>query len=154
MSMTDELRKLADLHQEGHLTDAEFAEAKRMLLVSGAAANPLPSPTDKPSASDAAGETIEKTYQSSRWSAGNLFFPDRLTLADDGMLFRKGALFGSSAEHISYRAIASIRVKNGIFLANITIETSGGSQPIFINGLWKSEARDIQDAIRAFQHGG
>jgi len=154
MSMTDELRKLADLRQEGHLTDAEFAEAKRMLLASGASAHPPSGPTGKPAACDGAGESTDKTYRSSRWSAGNLFFPDRLTLADDGMLFRKGALFGSSAEHINYRAIASVRVQNGIFLANITIETSGGSQPIYINGLWKAEAREIQDTIRSFQLGG
>ncbi len=75
-------------------------------------------------------------------------------LASDGMVFRKGALFGSSEEHISYRAIASVRVRNGIFLAEICIETSGGSQPIFINGIWKSDAREIQDKIRLFQRTG
>jgi hypothetical protein len=70
------------------------------------------------------------------------------------MLFRKGALFGSSEEHINYRAVASFRIKNGIFLSNVSIETSGGSQPIFINGLWKSEAKEIQDTLRAFQKTG
>lgn len=67
------------------------------------------------------------------------------------MLFRKGAMFGSNEEHINYQAVASIRVKNRLFLADVSIETSGGSQPIFINGLWKSEAKEIQDTIRAFQ---
>jgi hypothetical protein len=44
-----------------------------------------------------------------------------------------------------------VRVTNGVFLANLSIETSGGSQPIFINGLWKSDARQIQEAVRVFQ---
>jgi hypothetical protein len=66
-------------------------------------------------------------------------------------MFRKRRLFGSKEEHINYRAIASIRIKNGIFLSNISIETSGGSQPIFINGLWKTDAKEIQDGIRASQ---
>ena len=35
-------------------------------------------------------------YRSSRWSTGNLFFPDSLTLAGDAILFHKGRLFGSS----------------------------------------------------------
>jgi hypothetical protein len=99
----------------------------------------------------AVGPTEEKTYRSSRWSNGNTFFPDSLTLARDGILFRKGRFFGSTEERISYKAIASLRVANGVFLSSISVETSGGSQPIFINGLWKSDAREIQDGIRAFQ---
>ena len=67
------------------------------------------------------------------------------------MLFRKRSLIGSREEHINYKAVASVRVKNGLFLANLSIETSGGSQPIFINGLWKSDAQEVQDLIRAYQ---
>ena len=32
MSLTEELRKLAELHQEGHLNEQEFADAKRRLI--------------------------------------------------------------------------------------------------------------------------
>src|SRR5512140_2052163 len=150
MNLTDELRKLADLHREGQLSDGEFAAAKERLLrteapVSKASAGETPAPGP---------ESEERTYHSSRWSAGNLFFRDRLTLAGDGMHFRKGALFGSQEENIKYRAVASLRVKNGIFLANLSIETSGGSQPIFINGLWKADAREIQATVQARQKTG
>ena len=153
MSLTDELRKLAELHQAGHLTAQEFSDAKRRLIADGRAESPT-LPNEERAAPDGAAHIEEKAYQSSRWSAGNLFFPDRLTLANDGILFRKGAMFGSSEEHINYRAVASFRVKNGIFLSQVSIETSGGSQPIFVNGLWKSEAKEIQDTIRAFQGRG
>ena len=149
MNLTDELRKLAELHQEGHLNDQEFADAKRRLIAESRDEPPTPSKT-----SEAAVQFAEKSYRSSRWSSGNFFFPDSLTLASDGMVFRKGALFGSSAEHINYRAVASVRINNGIFLSDVCIETSGGSQPIFVNGLWKSEATEIQDTIRAFQRRG
>ncbi|HTB79705.1 MAG TPA: SHOCT domain-containing protein [Opitutaceae bacterium] len=151
MNLTDELRKLAELHQEGNLSDQEFADAKRRLIAESDAEPSAATPQEENAASEGAVEVDEKKYRSSRWSSGNFFFPDTLTLSSDGMLFRKGAMFGSSEEHINYRAVASFRVKNGIFLSNLCIETSGGSQPIFINGLWKSEAREIQDAIRAFQ---
>jgi len=70
------------------------------------------------------------------------------------MIFRKGALFGSSDEHINYRAVASLRISNGVFLSEVCIETSGGSQPIVVNRLWKSEAKEIQNTIRAFQRRG
>ncbi len=147
MSITDELQKLADLHDKGKLSDQEFADAKKRLLAENGGGVPGDGkPTD--------GGMSEKTYWSSRWSAGNLFFRDSLTLAGDGMLFRKGAMFGSSEERINYRTVASVRIKNGVFLADVTIETSGGSQPIFINGLWKSQAKEIQDSIRVLQRGG
>ena len=149
MNLTDELRKLAELHQEGHLNDQEFAAAKRRLI-----AESHNEPLTPSTPSEAAVQFAEKSYRSSRWSSGNFFFPDSLTLASDGMVFRKGALFGSSKEHINYRAVASFRIDNGIFLSDVCIETSGGSQPIFVNGLWKSEATEIQDTIRAFQKRG
>ena len=98
-------------------------------------------------------DTEMNTYWSSRWSVGNHFFRDSVALAADGIQFRKRRLFGSNEEHINYRAVASIRIKNGVFLSNVSVETSGGSQPIFINGLWKSDARKVQDAIRAHQEG-
>lgn len=159
MNLSEELRKLAELHSEGHLTPVEFAEAKARLIAQvGATPTAAPSPTEgnapiaAPIVAPAATlQMEEKTYKSSRWSAGNLFFPDKLTLASDGIIFKKGALFGSDEEHINYRTIASFRITNGIFLSNICIETSGGSQPIFVNGLWKSAAKEIQDTIRSFQ---
>lgn len=150
MSLTDELRKVADLRQDGHLNEQEFADAKRRLIADDSPRAPTAQPERRP-VPDGVARIAEKSFQSSRWSSGNLLFPDRLTLASDGLLFRKGAMFGSSEEHINYRAVASFRIKNGIFLSTVSIETSGGSQPIFVNGLWKSEAKDIQDTIRAFQ---
>ncbi len=153
MNLTDELRRLAELHQQGHLNAQEFTDAKRKLLAESHANAPA-SVNEKRAHLSAQIKIEEKCYQSSRWSSGNLIFPDRLTLASDGMLFRKGALFGSDEELINYRSVASFRITNRIFLANITIETTGGSQPIFMNGLWKSEAKMIQDTIRAFQRNG
>ena len=152
MNLTAELQKLADLHQAGQLTAEEFTEAKRRLLQQGTDAASGPGNIRSTDAEEGT-RVAEKSYRSSRWSAGNFFFRDRLTLASDGMLFRKGSLLGSNEERIQYRAVASIKLKKGIFLSDLCIETSGGSQPIFINGLWKSEAREIQDTIRGFQRG-
>jgi hypothetical protein len=151
MNLTDDLQKLAGLHRDGQLTDGEFASAKARLLGTGAAgATPIAAPVVL-NAPPPPAATGRKSYRSSRWSSGNLFFPDRLTLAGDGLHFRKGALFGSDEEHIAHRAIASLKVANGILLADLTIETAGGSQPIHINGLWKSAAREVQAAVQAAQ---
>jgi Short C-terminal domain/Bacterial PH domain len=152
MNLTDELQKLAELRREGVLSEQEFGEAKRKLLAQEPGEVP-PSPPegDKAGVADEADRVEQRTFWSSRWSSGNLFFRDSVVLAADGIMFRKRSLFGSKEEHINYRAIASVRVTNGVFLSNISIETSGGSQPIFINGLWKSDAREVQDGIRSAQ---
>lgn len=148
INLTDELQKLAGMHRDGQLSDGEFAAAKARLLEADAR-RALPTVLAAPPPTAVATET--KTYKSSRWSSGNLFFPDRLTLASDGLHFRKGALFGSEEENISYRAIASLKVNNGVFLSDLTVETSGGSQPVHLNGLWKTAAREIQVAVQAAQ---
>ena len=151
MGITDELGKLADLRREGHLTEQEFADAKRQLLRQGDADAPTLSKSQNERVTAGVIPIEEKTFQSSRWTSRNLFFPDALILASDGIIFRKGSLFGSSEEHINYDAVASFRINNGILFSNVSIETSGGSQPIVVNGLWKSKAKEIQDTIRAFQ---
>lgn len=158
MALTTELQQLADLHSRGQLSDGEFAEAKARLIASTAIPTRLAAPPPgkdraatgaAPAAASAA--MASQTFWSSRWSKGNLFFRDRLTVGGDGLTFRKGAMFGSNEEHIAFHAIASLKVENGIFLANLTVETSGGSQPIFINGLWKSDARELQAIVRGYQ---
>jgi len=151
MNIADELQKLASLRKDGSLTDDEFADAKRRLLAKEGELGATEPLTSEEKQLAAVKPIEELTYRSSRWSRGNLFFPDSLTLASDGILFRKGRLFGSSEERINYKALASLRVANGLFLSSLSVETSGGSQPIFINGLWKSDAKKIQGEIRAFQ---
>lgn len=154
MNLTDELRKLAALHAEGHLTDAEFTAAKQRLIAEDGPAPSSSTAGESGPITTSTGLIEEKKFRSSRWSSGNLFFPDALTLASDGLLFRKGALFGSSEEHVHYSAVASFKITNGLFLSSVSIETSGGSQPIFVNGLWKADAKEIQDTIRVFQRRG
>jgi hypothetical protein len=151
MNISDELCKLADLRREGHLTEQEFAEAKRQLLLQGNAEPQLKSQNE--GVTEALIKIEEKTYYSSRWTSGNIFFPDALILESDGIVFQKRSLFGSREEHINYKAVASFRITNGIVFSTISIETSGGSQPIVVNGLWKSDAKEIQDIFREFQRG-
>jgi len=151
MNLTDELCRLTELRQNGHITEQEFSDAKRQLLTYGNA-KPVTLPNSRSEYPDNGFIRIEeKRYESSRWTSGNIFFPDALVLASDGITFRKGNLFGSREEHISYKAVASFRITNGVLFSTISIETSGGSQPIVVNGLWKSEAKEIQDALRELQ---
>jgi hypothetical protein len=151
VNIADELERLAVLRREGSLSDSEFANAKQRLLGGDPQAPAGATERTAEVQSEIQPLAADRVFRSSRWSRGNLFFPDSLSLAGDGILFRKGRMLGSSEERISYRAIASLRVVNGVFLSNLSVETSGGSQPIYINGLWKSDAREIQELIRGYQ---
>jgi len=94
---------------------------------------------------------MNKRYASSRLTSGNLLFPDEVTVAEDGIHFIKRRIFGSDEEIITYGKIASVKLNSGILFADITVETTGGSQPIFINGLMKGAAQEIKEAIRFYQ---
>jgi len=151
MNVTDELCRLAELRQEGHLTEQEFADAKRQLLSQG---NTKPLAFAQSQSYNQRKSFIpieEKEFRASRLTSGNLFFQDALVLASHGIIFRKGNLFGSTEENISYNAIASFRITNGILFSTISIETTGGSQPIVVHGFWKSEAKEIQEILREYQ---
>lgn len=151
MNISDELRRVADLRREGYLTEEEFAEAKRQILClgNGETKPPIAGPNEETTFElDQVEETI---YYASRMTSGNVFFPDEVVLESDGIVYLKRGLFGSRAEHINYRAIASFRVTHGIFFSTITIETTGGSQPIVVNGLWKEDAKELQEILREHQ---
>jgi hypothetical protein len=90
-------------------------------------------------------------YRSSRWTGGNLFFPDTIEILPDGVHYTKARLLGSNEEIINFRHIASVKINNGIFFASVRIDSSGGSVPIKVKGLGKKGARAIRDSISAMQ---
>ena len=92
----------------------------------------------------------ETTYQSSRLMIGNILFPDTLTLSNDGISFREGSLFGSKAKRINYREVAFVRIKRGNLFSDVCIELIR-KQPIFLDGLWDDESKEIKEIIRSFQ---
>ncbi len=94
---------------------------------------------------------MDKTYKSSRLTKGNFWFPDHVTIAPDGIHFLKRRIFGSDEEIINYDQIASVKINSGVLWADISVETAGGSQPVFINGLPKGDAQEIKEAIRRYQ---
>ncbi|RMG06289.1 MAG: hypothetical protein D6731_26130 [Planctomycetota bacterium] len=88
-------------------------------------------------------------YPSSRWSRGNLIFPDRIRLEQDAVVFEKRHLVGGEEESIRYEQIASVSVQRGLFLADLLFETTGGSEPVFLNGLWNRQAERAKAELTA-----
>jgi len=81
-----------------------------------------------------------RVFQASRWTRGNFFFPDRLRLEAEAVVFIKRHLVGSEEESIRYEQIASVSVQRGLVFADLMFETTGGSEPVLLDGLWIGEA--------------
>lgn len=94
---------------------------------------------------------MPQQYQSSRLTSGNLLFPDTISVDTDGVHYEKRRLLGSNEEVVSYRQIASVKVRNGILFATLQIETAGGSQPVVMKGLAKNDAKVIRESIQRMQ---
>ena len=75
-------------------------------------------------------------YTASRWTRGNLLFPDRLRLEPEAVVFEKRHLIGGEEETIRYEQIASVSIQRGFLFAELLFETTGGSEPVFLNGVW------------------
>ncbi len=90
-------------------------------------------------------------YHASRFTSGNRIFPASITVDGNQIRYRKNRWFGSTEEAINCQHVSSLRVTHGMIWSNMTIETSGGSQPIQINGLSHSAAEAIEAAVRKAQ---
>lgn len=90
-------------------------------------------------------------YRSSRLTSGNRIFPSSLEVEGHQITYRKRRWFGSTEETINCDHISSMRASHGMVFSSVTIESSGGSQPIVVNGLHKGDARALEEAVRATQ---
>jgi hypothetical protein len=94
---------------------------------------------------------MPSVYHASRLTTGNRIFPANITVDGNQIRYRKNRWFGSTEEAINCQHVSSVRATHGMIWSNLIIETSGGSQPIQINGLSRTAAESIEAAIREAQ---
>lgn len=92
-----------------------------------------------------------ETFQASRWTKGNLLFPTIIVVTDKSVVRRKRSLFGSDEMSIGIAKIASVHIKTGIFWSDITIESTGGTDPLTSHGHTKGDARRIKELLEQYQ---
>ena len=90
-------------------------------------------------------------YRASRLTSGNRIFPSSLEVEGHQITYRKRRWFGSTEETINVDHISSMRASHGLMFSSVTIESSGGSQPIVVTGLRKGDARKLEASVRAVQ---
>lgn len=94
------------------------------------------------------------TYTASRMMGGSwtkVVYPDTLIVGDNTVKIIKKQKLGMTnyEEELNYSKIASVRVFNGIFFSDLTIETHGGSVNDFtIKYLPKKSAKEAEKHIK------
>jgi hypothetical protein len=87
----------------------------------------------------------------SRFTSGNAIFPVQVAVFADRVSRYKPRFLGHTEDSITLRQIASVKVQSGPVFADVVIDTTGGSPPVLIHGLWKKDAVALSAAIAAAQ---
>jgi len=95
---------------------------------------------------------LPQEFKASRWTRGNRVFPTRISISRERVLRIKPRLFGSMEESIAIDKVASVRLSNGIFFSDVSIESTGGSEPITSHGHRRRDAQQIRALIESLQH--
>ncbi len=93
-------------------------------------------------------------FVASRWTSGNLIFPVRIEVTPERISRVKPKWIGSTEESMPMAKVASVSIDTGLIFASIRVESSGGSNPIFSTGHYKSDVRDIRDLVQRYQQSG
>jgi hypothetical protein len=90
-------------------------------------------------------------FRASRLSAGNRLFPTQVLIAPQSVVQYTPQWVGKHEESIHMAHVASVRIDTGFMLANILIETTGGSSPIHCRGHRKRDAVAMKTLIEEYQ---
>lgn len=96
-------------------------------------------------------EPAGETFSASRWTRGNVFFPTRVMVTPLHVSRVKRHLFGRTEESIAISQVASVEISTGIIWSEITIESTGGADPITSHGHRKRDAIRIRELIETYQ---
>lgn len=92
-----------------------------------------------------------ESFQASRWTKGNLFFPTIIEVSEKAVTRRKRTLFSRDEISVSMSKVASVRIQTGLVWSDIRVESSGGSDPLVSHGHTKADAVRIKDLIETYQ---
>jgi hypothetical protein len=90
-------------------------------------------------------------FRASRFSSGNHLFPTQVLITPTAVVQYTPRWFGKREETIHMAHIASVKIETGMMLADVFIETSGGTDPIACHGHRKADAGKMKILIERYQ---
>ena len=92
-----------------------------------------------------------ETFQASRWTQGNRWFPTVIEVSDTAVTRRKRTLFSRNEMSVHLMRVASVRIDTGLFWSDILIESTGGGDALASHGHSKADALRIKELIEHAQ---
>src|SRR5437868_14490592 len=94
---------------------------------------------------------MEHRFQTSRFTRGNVVFPTVMVVSDRYVTRIKPSFVGRIEESISLRQVSSVTVSQGAIFADVTVHSSGGTDPLKTHGFTNAEATRLKDVIEELQ---
>ena len=90
-------------------------------------------------------------FRASRLSSGNHLFPTQVLISPTSVVQYNPRWIGRQEEIIHMAHIASVKIDTRLFLSDVLIETSGGSDPIRCHGHLKTDATRMKSLIEQYE---
>ena len=90
-------------------------------------------------------------FRASRWSPGNRLFPTVLEVSDRHVTRVKRSFVGRIEESISIRQVSSVTIARGALWSDITVHSSGGTDPLRSHGHANADAECLKQVIEEYQ---
>ncbi len=94
---------------------------------------------------------MEHRFRTSRFTRGNVVFPTVMVVTDRYVTRIKPSMVGRVEESISLRQVSSVTVSQGAVFADVTVHSSGGTDPLRSHGLTNAEAQRLKGVIEELQ---
>lgn len=93
----------------------------------------------------------EHVFRASRWTRGNRLFPSQVVITPASVTLYKPQWVGKLEESIHMAHVSSITIDTHVLFSDVTIETSGGRDPVICHGHTKGDAVEMKKVIEDFQ---
>jgi hypothetical protein len=90
-------------------------------------------------------------FRASRISGGNHLFPTQVLITPTSVVQHTPRWIGKQEESIHMAHVSSVKIDTRMLLADVLIETSGGSDPIRCHGHLKGDAVKMKMLIERYQ---
>src|SRR4029079_7090653 len=90
-------------------------------------------------------------FRASRLSRGNRLLPAQVIITPTSLTLYRPQWIGKLEESIHMAHIASIKIDTHVLFADITVETSGGQDPVICHGHSKGDAVEMKSVIEKYQ---
>jgi hypothetical protein len=93
----------------------------------------------------------EHVFRASRFGRGNHLFPAQVVITPSSLTLYKPQWIGKLEESIHMAHVASIKIDTHLIFSDISIETSGGQDPVICQGHTKGDAVSMKELLERFQ---